>query len=476
VSPRRGRPDRRTKRLAGIVGAVAAVGIAGWFAGSQMQSPADAAASHRAPEAGPVTVAVERQKLTATVITQGTVEYGEPQAVALAGPVGPSGSPGAEGDAAQLVTKLPSEDAELKEGGVLMHISGRPVMVLRGTVPMYRTLGPGNSGEDIEQLQQALRRIGFDPGGVTGDYRQGTAAAVERWYASKGFTAQSPGSADEQQLAELEAAVTTAQLALMELREGDGSSEGGNGSEGEGAGSQATRTLRLGAAEKELQRANKALSAFKDGYGTKVPAGEVVFLPELPVRVDEVKARLGQAPDGPVATVTSSDLVVKAVVPGMDAATLRVGMTAQLRTMDGTEVRAIVSRLGDGDGKKEEDTDGVEGGAGPDDGAAQSGGAGSGGVTPVPVEITLPDPGPLRQQSGASVKVTVEVGTSRGAVLTVPSAAVRTSADGQARVRVERDGHVIDVPVTVGLSAAGLVEVEPDGAALSEQDRVVVGK
>lgn len=76
------------------------------------------------------------------------------------------------------------------------------------------------------------------------------------------------------------------------------------------------------------------------------------------------------------------------------------------------------------------------------------------------------------------MKVTIKVGASDGKVLTVPVAAVRTSADGQARVRVQRDGKLTDIHVKVGLSAAGLVEVKPtDGtASLKRGDQVVVGQ
>lgn len=95
---RRKRESSRPKQLGIIIAAVALVGVGGWFAGSQMQSPADAAAAHRAPKAGPVTAGVERRSLTASVVAQGSVEFASPQSLLLAGPVGPpdagSGVPG----------------------------------------------------------------------------------------------------------------------------------------------------------------------------------------------------------------------------------------------------------------------------------------------------------------------------------------------------------------------------------------------
>jgi multidrug efflux pump subunit AcrA (membrane-fusion protein) len=94
----------------------------------------------------------------------------------------------------------------------------------------------------------------------------------------------------------------------------------------------------------------------------------------------------------------------------------------------------------------------------------------------VQLVISVSEPGALKNQAGTTVKVTVDLGSSKGAVLVVPLAAVHTTADGKAGVRVQRDGKVVDVPVKVGLSAAGQVEVTPDGSTLAEGDQVVVGQ
>lgn len=275
-----GGPRGRGRQVGTIVGVVALVGAGGWFAGTQMQSPADAAASRRPPEAGPVTVAVEHRKLTATVIAQGGVEFGAPHGVSLSGSVGSAGGSG-DAEAAQRVTKLPQAGATLREGSVLMQVNGRPVFVLRGSVPMYRALGPSSSGDDVRQLQSALRRIGHDPGAVSGNYRQGTASAVGRWYQGKGFRAQQPGVADQQQLGDLEAAVTDAQRAVLAARGGgadagsDGGGEGGKGGSGASGPpvSGEASALEQRAARQQLDRANAALSAFTATYGTEVPAG-----------------------------------------------------------------------------------------------------------------------------------------------------------------------------------------------------------
>lgn len=523
------------RQLGALIGTVVMVGAGGWLAGTQVHSPADAAAAHSAPNAGPVTVGVQRQSLTATVVANGSVEFASPQPLSLAGPVGTGTSGGTVGEGAeQRVTKPPVAGAKVKEGDVLMAVNGRPVLALSGRVPMYRTLGPGTSGDDVKQLQRALRRLGFEPGAISGTYGRGTAAAVTKWYASKGYQAQQPSPEEQQQLGQLQQSVSSAQEALLTTT---GSSTGGarsapktdtdTGSSADGgtsgstdsgtggsAGTDSSRTeadastpaaetandravqkLRLKSARKSLDMANAALSTYQATYGTKVPAGEAVFFPKLPVRLDKVTVKTGDSPSGRIGTVTGSDLVVQAVVPGSDAALLKKGMPVELTTAGGEKARGTVSALGadaapstaqDGGDQPAGDTArGAEAGseAGASAGAESAGATGAAaGVPagessgPVQLRISVTDPGPLAGDAGASVKVTIKIGASAGKVLTVPLAAVRTSADGKARVQVQSDSGMSDVQVTVGLSAAGLVEVNPAGGALKQGDNVVVGK
>ena len=53
---------------------------------------------------------------------------------------------------------------------MLIEVNGRPVLALQGDAPMYRTLRPGDTGDDVRQLELALARLGFDPGPVDGTY------------------------------------------------------------------------------------------------------------------------------------------------------------------------------------------------------------------------------------------------------------------------------------------------------------------
>ncbi|MER5274194.1 peptidoglycan-binding protein [Streptomyces sp. NPDC002809] len=474
------------RQLGALVGVVVLVGAGGWIAGTQVHSPADAAAAHNAPKAGPVTVGVQRQSLIATVVANGSIEFASPQPLSLAGSVGTGSSGGTAGEGAeQRVTKAPVAGAKIKEGDVLMAVNGRPVLALSGRVPMYRTLGPGTSGDDVKQLQRALRRLGFEPGAISGNYGQGTAAAVTQWYADKGYQAQQPSPDEQQQLGQLQQSVSSAQETLLTITgsESTGGTQAapkkdtdtdGNSNSNDGA----IRKIQLESAQKSLALANAALSTYQTTYGTKVPAGEAVFFPELPVRLDKVTVKTGDSASGQIGTVTGSELVVQTVVPGSDGKLLKKGMTVELTTAGGEKTRGTVSALGadaapstaEGDG--EQPTGETSGGA---ESAEEAPAAGDPSA-PVPLRISVPDPGPLAGQAGASLKVTIEIGASDGKVLTVPLAAIRTSADGKARVQVQRDSGVSDVQVTVGLSAAGLVEVKPVGGALKQGDHVVVGR
>lgn len=474
------------RQLGWIAAAVVLVGAGGWVAGSRLESPADAAAHVSVPAAGPVTVAVQQRRLTATVVGQGTVQFGSPEALSLAGAVGPgTADVSASGQAPeQRVTRAPAAGTVLKQGAVLMEVSGRPVMVLAGSVPMYRTIGPGTSGADVRQLQLDLRQLGFYSGTVSGVYGDATAAAVSNWYNSRGYQAQGPSSAERQQLGQLQEAVTNAQVALLSAEGAGGSGStgaarsspsgsattGASSSPSSPAGSTRLAKLQKQAAQQSLDAANAALSAFTSSYGTTVPVGELVFLPSLPMRLDKVSVKVGDAPSGPIGTATTSDLVVQAVVDGSDAQVLHKGMAVRITTTDGKNANGTVSTIGSGSTGSSSSTAPVGGGAG-------SGQPSSGqGYAPVPVNISVSDPSALAGEASSSVTVTFQVGASNGSVLAVPVAAVRTSADGQARVQVQHGSSAVTVPVSVGISSGGLVQVTPTSGSLEVGDHVVVGQ
>lgn len=73
----------------------------------------------------------------------------------------------------------------LNAGDIALTVDLRPVVVAQGAVPMFRDLGPGSSGADVEQLRRLLRAMGADVA-EKGKYDDALAAAVRRWQGQLG--------------------------------------------------------------------------------------------------------------------------------------------------------------------------------------------------------------------------------------------------------------------------------------------------
>ena len=168
--------SRRITLVVALVVVVAAAGV-GWWAGTQIKSPAQLAVEAEPPEPSLITVEVARTVISNDVITRGTVRFDEPVKVTA-----PSL---AVSDMASVVTWAPNVGDELEEGSVLFEIAGRPTFALQGELPLFRTVKPDDTGEDIEQLQTALERLGFDPGEIDGKYSRSTEKAVKEFYESR---------------------------------------------------------------------------------------------------------------------------------------------------------------------------------------------------------------------------------------------------------------------------------------------------
>jgi peptidoglycan hydrolase-like protein with peptidoglycan-binding domain len=75
----------------------------------------------------------------------------------------------------------------------LFRVDDRPVVLMYGSVPAYRTLKDGvSNGPDVAELNANLIDLGFDPYGAIGDeetFGEATAAAVRRWQKADGLPA-----------------------------------------------------------------------------------------------------------------------------------------------------------------------------------------------------------------------------------------------------------------------------------------------
>ncbi|MDD9377678.1 peptidoglycan-binding protein [Streptomyces sp. ZAF1911] len=471
----RGVSGRRRWVVVVAVGAVIAT-LGGLGAALLVKSPAQVAADAAAPRADVLTATVEHRVLTSSVITRGQVVAGQTVEVI------PQVSAGV-GAARPVITKIRVRPGDtVQPGQVLMEVSGRPVFVLEGNLPVYRDLSPGATGDDIAQVQKALKALGHssapDAGGTFG---AGTKAALTSFYKAVGYTPVSANGAEGDPVGEARSQVTAAQRALEDVRSAQaqgakpGATPGARPSAKPGDEAPATgggdggRALRR--AQEDLAEAKKKLAAAEAASGPKLPAAEVVFLQSFPARVDSVAAKVGAEATGTAMTLSAGKLVVQAYVPEYQKDLIQPGRAAEIYSeVTGLSAKGEVTLVSD---KRSE--------AGSSSGQAKPGAD----AAPVPggqaatgwlVEIT---PGaPLKPElTGQDVRVTVTAASTDGKALVVPITAISSGADGRTTVTVlDEGGERRRVEIRAGTAGDGFVAVTPvaDGA-LAGGDRVIIG-
>lgn len=208
----------------------------------------------------------------------------------------------------------------------------------------------------------------------------------------------------------------------------------------------------IDSARAELEVARQELADLEAELGTWLPAGEVVFISRLPVRVDQVATSRGSTIDGSFITVSGSEVALRASVTERDAVRVEEGMEVEIENPETEEIiPGVVSFKAGRSGTNDVASDRVYIEIEP---------------TEIPEEIV-----------GTNVRVTIPVSSTGGAVLAVPAAALSARADGSTIVEVEEpDGSLRTLTVETGLAAGGLVEVDPVDGSLDEGDLVVVGR
>jgi len=153
----------------GVVGAVASLIALGDLFGS-------AEGSDRAQEAT-ATAPVARRDLVQRSTVSGTLGYGDPRVVVNYG----------QG----TITGLPEEGRVLRTGAVIYRVNEKPVVLLSGGQPAWRSLANGVSdGRDVRQLEQNLRALGYDDDlelAIDAQFSASTAAAVDLWQEDLGL-------------------------------------------------------------------------------------------------------------------------------------------------------------------------------------------------------------------------------------------------------------------------------------------------
>ena len=161
----------RTNRALWIIAAAAVLSlVVGLLVGRFVLSPADAASLTDPPEPGLITVAVERGILSNDVTIRGDVGYADSVEVTI--------DTGALGGPAVVTGSVPEAGATLEPLSVALEVAGRPVIVLPGELPAYRTLVVGLTGPDVVQFKEAMRAVGIDAGDPASDVFDAAAAAA----------------------------------------------------------------------------------------------------------------------------------------------------------------------------------------------------------------------------------------------------------------------------------------------------------
>jgi hypothetical protein len=407
MSHRRGRPLIVAAAAATVLVASSAVFV-GWR-------------GRHHPSSGPVaavmaaTTKVTKADLSTSVGQQGTVGY-------AASHVLKDLSDG-------RVTGLPPVGATIGRGKQLLRVSDRPVILLYGSTPLFRSLDQvGLVGADVKVLRDNLLALGYG----TGDQPEvGTTL-----HPPAGDPVTSAGGS-----------AGTGDQGSKDAAGSKGTGQSGTPAKSSGAsgfrvgGAGAAVILRKGAAEltPALVQAVKRwqLDVGLPATGTVEPT-DVVVEPHQ-VRVTAVTARLGDPASGSLLTLASTERVINVSMDPAAAAGVEAGQKVNLTTSDSKSapgtVRTVIQPPP------------------PENGGDQSSNA------KVTVTVTADDANALKAADGSSIQVgfTAEV---RKGVLTVPVGALLALHEGGYCLQLP-DGRLI--AVQTGLFAGGNVEVRGAG-------------
>lgn len=475
-----------------ITAAVAVVAlVGGLLLGRFVMAPASAA-SDDAPAPGLVTVPVEFGALSNDVTIRSDVGFADPVEVkidtsAISGP-------------AVVTGQVPEIGAELGPLAVALEVAGRPVITLPGELPAYRTLRFGVSGPDVVQFKEAMRAVGIDAGDPGNDvFDEQATNAVTALYAAVGYTGPESEEDGESSVRAAQEGVRAAEQALSSARSALASAgRDGNaiaradleianaravlqGARDNGApwdeivaaqnqvataelareqlnapADNSAERAAVESAQSQLSQAQDDLTRARQQALPALPAGEVLYLTELPRRVDAVTAERGSILSGAAMTVSGATVALTGSAAEADAKLLEVGATATFALPDGAEHTATVAEVvpgADGESRWQ--------------------------VTLQPAELSAEQ---IAQLQGTNVRVVIAVGATAGEVLSVPAAALTAGPGGETRVEVvegdprDPDARTRLVVVETGLSAGGAVEIRPTEGELAADDLVVVGR
>jgi len=191
-------------------------------------------------------------------------------------------------------------------------------------------------------------------------------------------------------------------------------------------------------------------------HGTMVPLSEFMFVPKFPAHVVSLGAKVGQTASGSLVTLSLGRPGIDGQLNPADAALVRPGMSVRI-----TDPVTGKSRPG----KVVSVTN-----------RTKTKGSISGGIY-LPMKIR-PNKALPSSMVGQNLSLTINAAHSSGPVLTVPEAAVFAGADGRTYVSKVTGPHTqVKVPVRIGITGGGLVQVTPlQAGALTAGSVVVTGQ
>lgn len=200
----------------------------------------------------------------------------------------------------------------------------------------------------------------------------------------------------------------------------------------------ASQRRQVEAVRTEIAQAQEDLRVLQARTGPWIPAGELVFVPQLPARVADVTVNVGEQISDEAVTLATSDVTVRVFIPTRDATLVDVGSEVRIEHASlESEVSGVISYISDRPG-----TDG-----GPADA--------------VYAEVTASN---ISERSvGLNVKLTIPIESTDSEVFAVPAAALTVTSSGATQIQVLDGDLVRTLDVQPGLAADGLVEVTPLG-------------
>jgi hypothetical protein len=372
-----------------LVLAGAAAGVVAWRA-SQRRPTSTALPSV-------ATTTVRRANLSTSQTVSGTLGTGTPVPV--------------NGNGGGIITWLPGSGADVSRGQPLYRVDNRPVPLLYGHIPLYRTLNAeGMVGPDVAMIASNLTALGYDIG------YQPPVGSVITQSAGAPATASSPS---------YDGGKTPSEPATPRVR---------------ASAPPVTTTVERGDATLTpgLIDAVQSWQAAEGMSPTGVLGPGAVVVQPGAVEVGSVQSQPGSPASGPLLSVTSEAKIVTIAADSVNVPSLRASQSVTIALPDNSTTPGTIAAVS---------------------GVVQSAQTSSDGEPQQTLTVSLDHPGAAAGFTAASVQVTFTGTTERG-VLAVPVGALLALTGGGYGLQLP-SGRLL--PVHTGMFAQGLVQVSGPG-------------